>query len=191
MNLRSAPKLLLACVFVAAALAAGNDGGKPITVKGYVLDSACAFTKDLKKPINAQCATACAKAGSPLVILTDNGTIYWPLPTPLRQEGKTKSYCRSRDRKSRPTGGSFNGEVRAHWSLRRLNSYRIRSRSTLGSVVFAFTSTVTETSPAICLSPELMRQAYINPVARSLNDPADFSRHIRLNRPGFDFSGPQ
>ena len=26
-----------------------------------------------------ECATACAKAGSPLVILTDSGTIYWPI----------------------------------------------------------------------------------------------------------------
>jgi hypothetical protein len=48
-------------------------------VKGYVLDSACAFTKGLKKPISGECATACAKAGSPLVILTDSGTIYWPI----------------------------------------------------------------------------------------------------------------
>ncbi|HET6179821.1 MAG TPA: hypothetical protein VFE61_23060, partial [Candidatus Sulfotelmatobacter sp.] len=29
--------------------------------------------------ISAQCAQACAKAGSPLVILSDNGTIYWPI----------------------------------------------------------------------------------------------------------------
>jgi hypothetical protein len=50
-----------------------------MTVKGYVLDSACAFTKGLKKPISADCATACAKAGSPLVILTTAGTIYWPI----------------------------------------------------------------------------------------------------------------
>src|SRR5437899_12941174 len=79
MNLRNASKLLLAFGFVAAALAAGNDAGKPITVKGYVLDSACAFTKGLKKPISTECAQACAKAGSPLVILADNGTIYWPI----------------------------------------------------------------------------------------------------------------
>jgi hypothetical protein len=52
---------------------------KEIAVKGYVLDSACAFTKGLKKPISAECATACAKAGSPLVILTPTGTIYWPI----------------------------------------------------------------------------------------------------------------
>src|SRR4030095_10120005 len=43
--------------------------GKSTTVTGYVLDSACAFTKGLDKPISRDCATACAKAGSPLVIL--------------------------------------------------------------------------------------------------------------------------
>jgi len=51
----------------------------PITVKGYVLDSACAFTKGLDKPISADCARTCAKAGSPLVILTKDGTVYWPI----------------------------------------------------------------------------------------------------------------
>ena len=49
------------------------------TVNGYVLDSACAFTKNLEKPISKQCAVACAKAGSPLVILSNDGTIYWPI----------------------------------------------------------------------------------------------------------------
>ena len=88
MNLRNASKLLLAFVFVAAALAAGNDAGRPITVKGYVLDSACAFTEGLKKPISTQCATACAKAGSPLVILTDNGTIYWPIADTTPSSGQ-------------------------------------------------------------------------------------------------------
>ena len=53
--------------------------GKPATVKGYVLDSACAFTKGLEKPISRDCAKACAKGGSPLVILTSDGTIYWPI----------------------------------------------------------------------------------------------------------------
>src|SRR5437660_12544818 len=79
MNLRNAAKLLLVFAFVVAALAAGDDAGKPVTVKGYVLDSACAFTKGLKKPISAECAMACAKAGSPLVILSSTGTIYWPI----------------------------------------------------------------------------------------------------------------
>lgn len=67
-----------ASILLLVALAAG-DAGKSATIKGYVLDSACAFTKDLKKPISKQCAEACARAGSPLVILADDGTIYWPI----------------------------------------------------------------------------------------------------------------
>ncbi len=53
--------------------------GKQATVKGYVIDSSCTFTKDLKKPISAECAVACAKAGSPLVMQGDNGLIYLPI----------------------------------------------------------------------------------------------------------------
>ena len=90
MNLRSAPKLLLASVLAVVALGADKDAGKPITVKGYVLDSACAFTKSLKKPISAECATACAKAGSPLVILTDSGTIYWPIADTTPSSGQNE-----------------------------------------------------------------------------------------------------
>jgi hypothetical protein len=67
------PALVLIAIF------ATGDAGKSMTIKGYVLDSACAFTKGLKKPISAECATQCAKAGSPLVILTTAGTIYWPI----------------------------------------------------------------------------------------------------------------
>ena len=66
-------------LLVAAALWAADSKPSSLTVEGFVLDSACAFTKNLKKPISADCATACAKAGSPLVILTDDGTIYWPI----------------------------------------------------------------------------------------------------------------
>jgi hypothetical protein len=50
-----------------------------VTVKGYVIDSSCSFTKSLKKPISSECVVACAKAGSPLVIQTEAGTIYWPI----------------------------------------------------------------------------------------------------------------
>jgi hypothetical protein len=37
--------------------------------------------------------------------------------------------------------------------------------------------------------PELRRQARINPVANTLDDAADFSRRIRLNRAGFELPG--
>src|SRR5262245_40627478 len=59
-----------------------------VTVKGYVLDSACAFTKDLKKPISKECAVACAKAGSALVILAEDGTIYWPIADTTPSSGQ-------------------------------------------------------------------------------------------------------
>lgn len=59
-----------------------------VTVKGYVLDSACAFTKNLEKPISADCARACAQAGSPLVILADDGTIYWPIAKTTPSSGQ-------------------------------------------------------------------------------------------------------
>ncbi len=52
---------------------------KTVSVEGYVLDSACTFTKNLDKPISRECALKCAKAGSQLVILADDGGIYWPI----------------------------------------------------------------------------------------------------------------
>lgn len=79
MTFRNALKLSLSLALIAGTLSWSSDAGKPTTVKGYVLDSACAFTKALKKPISPDCATACARAGSPLVILSDNGMIFWPI----------------------------------------------------------------------------------------------------------------
>jgi hypothetical protein len=61
---------------------------KSITVEGYVLDSACAFTKNLEKPISRDCALACAKNGSQLVILTSDGTIYWPIDEKTPADGQ-------------------------------------------------------------------------------------------------------
>ena len=60
-------------------LLAAPQNNEQKTVTGWVLDSACAFTKGLSKPISRDCALACAKNGSPLVILQDDGTIYWPI----------------------------------------------------------------------------------------------------------------
>jgi len=60
------------------------------TVTGWVLDSACAFTKGLTKPISADCAISCARSGSPLVILQDDGSIYWPIADAMPAEGQNK-----------------------------------------------------------------------------------------------------
>ena len=78
MNLRTALKLALP-MLLAIAVFATEQAAKTATVKGYVLDSACAFTKGLSKPVSVECAIACAKAGSPLVILSSAGAIYWPV----------------------------------------------------------------------------------------------------------------
>ena len=67
---------------------AADSSAKPAVVTGYVIDSACAFTKNLDKPISAECAKACAKAGSPLVILTSDGTVYWPIADSMPATGQ-------------------------------------------------------------------------------------------------------
>lgn len=79
MSVQRAGSVAIAVCVLVAVMFAGSEGGKAVSVHGYVLDSACAFTKGLKKPISTECAQACAKAGSPLVILVDGGTIYWPI----------------------------------------------------------------------------------------------------------------
>src|SRR5215475_15024727 len=106
MNRRSLMPTVLALCLIVFMMSASADSGKEITVKGYVLDSACAFTKGLKKPISSDCATACAKAGSPLVILSDNGTIYWPIAETTPSSGQNE--------KLMPFGGKMitaNGKV--------------------------------------------------------------------------------
>jgi hypothetical protein len=75
-------------VLVPAALLLKAGDAPTVTVKGYVLDSACAFTKGLSKPISKQCATSCAKAGSQLVILAEDGTIYWPIADTVPSNGQ-------------------------------------------------------------------------------------------------------
>jgi len=81
-------KAAFPCVLLVAAATISAADSPSVTVKGYVLDSACAFTKDLSKPVSKQCATSCAKAGSPLVILADDGTIYWPIAAATPSRGQ-------------------------------------------------------------------------------------------------------
>ena len=80
-------KAVLFVLLPAAVLLKGADAPS-VTLNGYVLDSACAFTKGLSKPISKECAISCAKAGSPLVILADGGTIYWPIADTTPSSGQ-------------------------------------------------------------------------------------------------------
>jgi hypothetical protein len=107
MNLRKSMRISLAVALAVGILAWSSDTGKPTTVKGYVLDSACAFTKGLKKPISAECANACAKAGSPLVILTDSGSIYWPIADTTPSSGQNDRLLPFAGQKVTATGKVF------------------------------------------------------------------------------------
>lgn len=99
-------KAFLPLLLVAGLWAAGTKG-KSETVKGYVIDSACAFTKGLQKPISAECATACAKAGSPLVLLTADGTIYWPIADTTPSSGQNEKLLPFAGQKVTATGKVF------------------------------------------------------------------------------------
>ena len=100
-------RFTLPCLLLVAVLALGKSNGKPVTVKGYVLDSACAFTKGLNKPISKNCAEACAKAGSPLVILSDDGTIYWPIAETTPSSGQNEKLLPYAGQKVTATGKVF------------------------------------------------------------------------------------
>ena len=99
-------KLALPLALLAVGFAASGNG-KLDTIKGYVLDSACAFTKNLKKPISSECAVACAKAGSPLVILSDDGTIYWPISDATPSSGQNEKLLPFAGQKVTATGKVF------------------------------------------------------------------------------------
>lgn len=102
----------LVCGILTVFLAAGISGrfhaeGKTTTVKGYVLDSACAFVKNLKKPVSADCAVACAKAGSPLVILADDGTIYWPISSSMPATGQNERLLKFAGKRVNASGNTY------------------------------------------------------------------------------------
>jgi len=76
-------------------------------VTGWVLDSACAFTQGLKKPISRECAIACAKKASPLVILQDDGTIYWPISESMPAVGQNERLMPFAGKRVTVTGKEF------------------------------------------------------------------------------------
>jgi hypothetical protein len=99
----------LSAAVLAATLAAAAAEKNPVTrhLTGYVLDSACAFTKNLTKPISPECALSCAKAGSPLVILADNGYIYWPISDAMPATGQNERLMKFAGQKVVATGKVF------------------------------------------------------------------------------------
>ena len=106
MKLRIASIALLV-MLLAAGVGSISAAEGSSTIKGYVLDSACAFTKNLKKPISAECAVSCAKAGSPLVILADDGAIYWPISDTMPAAGQNDRLLEFAGKKVSITGKVF------------------------------------------------------------------------------------
>jgi hypothetical protein len=63
------------------AAADANDTPPPVTIQGLVRDLACPIQnkKASARVFNLKCAQDCAKLGSPLIVLTDDGTLYTPI----------------------------------------------------------------------------------------------------------------
>jgi hypothetical protein len=88
MKFTTAASTVALLVLLASAICLCAADTPTVTVKGYILDSACAFTKSLSKPISKQCAISCANAGSQLVILANDGTICWPIADTTPSSGQ-------------------------------------------------------------------------------------------------------
>jgi hypothetical protein len=58
------------------------------TIRGLIRDVACPIQnkKASARVFNLKCAIDCAKLGSPLILLTDNGTIYTPMSSSMPDE---------------------------------------------------------------------------------------------------------
>jgi len=110
MQLRSAVVRVSIPVFLllTALLWAAAPKSSTVTIKAYVIDSACAFTKGLAKPVSPDCATACAKAGSPLVLLSDDGTVYWPISDATPAVGQNEKLLPFAGEKVTASGKVFN-----------------------------------------------------------------------------------
>jgi DNA/RNA endonuclease YhcR with UshA esterase domain len=76
--LASAATLTLLALPLSAQAMQHNDG-EQVTLTGHVIDVYCYSTMGAKGDAHKACATACAKAGEPLAILTGDGTIYMPV----------------------------------------------------------------------------------------------------------------
>ncbi len=60
----------------ASAAPGEHHPGKPVAMKGEVLDLACYIGHGAKGPDHTACARMCAKQGQPTGFLTDDGAVY-------------------------------------------------------------------------------------------------------------------
>lgn len=96
--------LLLAASVAALPCDRAAAAGKKVTIVGEVFDSACLFTRGLSKPISHECALECAAGGSPLVILGQDGFVYWPVDDQMPAKGQNHRLIKYGARTVKVTG---------------------------------------------------------------------------------------
>ena len=77
------------------------------TVEGWVIDSACTYSKNLSQPKSVACAKSCARAGSPLVILTDDKTVLLPIENAVPAHGQNAKLMKFAGQRVKATGEIF------------------------------------------------------------------------------------
>ena len=93
---------LLVTLFACSALMA-----EPTTVEGWVIDSACTYSKNLSQPKSVTCAKSCARAGSPLVILADDKTVLLPIENAVPAHGQNAKLMKFAGQRVKATGEIF------------------------------------------------------------------------------------
>lgn len=75
-------------VTVSSVSIAQSGAPKPQTIHGLVRDIACPIQnyESTSRKFNRECALQCARRGSPLAILTDDGTMYLPISASMPDE---------------------------------------------------------------------------------------------------------
>ena len=96
-------KTFLVILLVASISGAAEE----VTVEGWVIDSACTYSKNLSQPKSVACAKSCARAGSPLVILTDDKTVLLPIENAVPAHGQNARLMKFAGQRVKATGEIF------------------------------------------------------------------------------------
>ena len=90
-----------------AAFSAAVATAEQATVEGWVIDSACTYSKNLSQPKSVACAKSCARAGSPLVILADDKTVLLPIENAVPAHGQNAKLMKFAGQRVKATGEIF------------------------------------------------------------------------------------
>src|SRR5205814_10371837 len=96
-------KTFLVILLVASLSGAAEE----VTIEGWVIDSACTYSKNLSQPKSVACAKSCARAGSPLVILTDDKTVLLPIENAVPAHGQNARLIKFAGHRVKATGEIF------------------------------------------------------------------------------------